>query len=110
MKRRDFIKTSLSVALAGSLAGNAITSALAAGPIKVGILIPLSGPAGLFGPSSQNCAQMAVDEINASGGILGRVTKVTDDFVVLEISGNLEIKLQKQSVQATLPKGTIKSI
>ena len=50
------------------------------------------------------------DEVITSGGILGRVTKVTDDFVVLEISGNLEIKLQKQSVQATLPKGTIKSI
>jgi urea transport system substrate-binding protein len=72
MKRRDFIKSSLGVALAGALSGNALTSALAAGPIKVGILIPLSGPAGLFGPSSQNCAQMAVDEINASGGILGR--------------------------------------
>ena len=50
------------------------------------------------------------DEVITSGGILGRVTKVTDDFVVLEISGNLEIKLQKQSVQATLPKCTIKSI
>ena len=36
------------------------------------------------------------DEVITSGGILGRVTKVTDDFVVLEISGNLEIKLQKQ--------------
>ena len=43
-------------------------------------------------------------------GNVGCVTKVTDDFVVLEISNNLEIKLQKQSVQATLPKGTIKSI
>ena len=50
------------------------------------------------------------DEVMTSGGILGRVTKVTDDFVVLEIANNLEIKLQKQSVQATLPKGTIKSI
>ncbi|MCH2557713.1 preprotein translocase subunit YajC [Alloalcanivorax sp. C16-1] len=50
------------------------------------------------------------DEVMTSGGILGRVIKVTDDFVVLEIANNLEIKLQKQSVQATLPKGTIKSI
>ena len=72
MKRRDFIKSSLSVAIAGALSSSAVTSAFAAGPIKVGILIPLSGPAGLFGPSSQNCAQMAVDEINAAGGILGR--------------------------------------
>ncbi|MDX1804028.1 MAG: preprotein translocase subunit YajC [Alcanivorax sp.] len=50
------------------------------------------------------------DEVVTSGGILGKVTKVTDDFVVIEISNSLEIKLQKHSVQATLPKGTIKSI
>lgn len=50
------------------------------------------------------------DEVVTSGGILGKVVKVTDDFVIVEISNNLEIKLQKQSVQATLPKGTIKSI
>src|SRR5699024_9983903 len=50
------------------------------------------------------------DEVVTSGGILGKVVKVTDDFIVVEISNNLEIKLQKQSVQATLPKGTIKSI
>ena len=50
------------------------------------------------------------DEVVTSGGILGKIVKVTDDFVVVEISNNLEIKLQKQSVQATLPKGTIKNI
>lgn len=50
------------------------------------------------------------DEVVTSGGILGKVTKVSDGFVVIEISNNLEIKVQKQSVQATLPKGTIKSI
>lgn len=50
------------------------------------------------------------DEVMTSGGILGRITKVTDDYVSVEIADNLEIKLQKGSVQATLPKGTIKSI
>lgn len=50
------------------------------------------------------------DEVVTAGGILGRVTKVTDDYIVIEISNGLEIKLQKSSVQATLPKGTIKSI
>ena len=50
------------------------------------------------------------DEVVTSGGILGKITKVTDDFVVVEISNNLTINLQKHSVQATLPKGTIKSI
>lgn len=50
------------------------------------------------------------DEVVTSGGILGRITKVTDDYVVIEINTNLEIKMQKASVQATLPKGTLKSI
>lgn len=50
------------------------------------------------------------DEVVTAGGILGKVTKVSDDYVVIEISNNLEIKLQKSSIQATLPKGTIKSI
>jgi len=50
------------------------------------------------------------DEVVTSGGILGKVNKVTDDYVVIEIAANMEIKLQKHAVQATLPKGTIKSI
>ena len=50
------------------------------------------------------------DEVVTSGGILGKVTKVTEDYVVLEIANNMEIKLQKQSVSATLPKGTIKKV
>jgi preprotein translocase subunit YajC len=51
------------------------------------------------------------DEVVTAGGILGKIVKVTeDDFVVVEIANQLEIKLQKQSIQATLPKGTIKSI
>jgi preprotein translocase subunit YajC len=50
------------------------------------------------------------DEVVTAGGILGKVAKVTDDYVVVEISNGLEIKMQKSSIQATLPKGTIKSI
>lgn len=50
------------------------------------------------------------DEVVTTGGMLGKITKVTDDYVVIEIASNMEIKVQKHSVQATLPKGTIKSI
>lgn len=50
------------------------------------------------------------DEVVTSGGILGKVSKVVDDFVVVEIANSLEIKVQKQSITATLPKGTLKSI
>ena len=50
------------------------------------------------------------DEIMLASGILGRIEKVADNFVILEISGSTQIKVQKNSVQAVLNKGTIKSI
>lgn len=39
--------------------------------IKIGVLVPDSGPAGLFGPSTRNAANMAAEKINAEGGING---------------------------------------
>ena len=42
----------------------------------IGLFIPLSGPASLFGPSSQACAELAVDELNKNGGILGQQIKL----------------------------------
>lgn len=50
------------------------------------------------------------DEVVTSGGIVGKVTKVSDTFVSVEIAANTEITLQKQAIQSALPKGTIKSI
>ncbi len=39
--------------------------------VKIGVLVPDSGPAGLFGPSTRHSAQLAAAEINAAGGING---------------------------------------
>ncbi len=50
------------------------------------------------------------DEIVTSGGIAGKVAKVSDDFVVIEVSDTVELKIQKVAVAATLPKGTLKAI
>lgn len=50
------------------------------------------------------------DEVVVTGGMLGKVVKVTDDFVVVEVAANTEIRFQKAAITATLPKGTIKSI
>lgn len=50
------------------------------------------------------------DEVVTTGGIVGRVTKVTDEFVVLSISDGVQLKFQKAAIAATLPKGTIKAI
>jgi preprotein translocase subunit YajC len=50
------------------------------------------------------------DEIVTAGGIVGRVSKVEDDFVKLQVSNNVELRIQKSAVGATLPKGTLKSL
>ena len=50
------------------------------------------------------------DEIVSAGGILGKVSKITDQYIELSISDNTKIKIQKTSISAVLPKGTLKSI
>ncbi|HET9701141.1 MAG TPA: preprotein translocase subunit YajC [Burkholderiales bacterium] len=50
------------------------------------------------------------DEVVTAGGEVGRVVKVADAYVTLEIAENVSILLQKTAVQTLLPKGTIKSI
>ena len=47
------------------------------------------------------------DEVVAVG-ILGRIEKITDNYVSLEIAPNTTIQVQKQAVTTLLPKGTIK--
>ncbi|HEY9397540.1 MAG TPA: preprotein translocase subunit YajC [Burkholderiales bacterium] len=50
------------------------------------------------------------DEVVAVGGVLGRITKVSDSYVTLEIAPNTEIVVQRVAVQTLLPKGTIKAV
>lgn len=50
------------------------------------------------------------DEVLTNGGIAGRVTKVGDTYIGLQIAENVEIALQKNAVTAILPKGTLKTL
>jgi preprotein translocase subunit YajC len=50
------------------------------------------------------------DEVVAAGGVLGRVTKVADNYVTIEIADKIEVKVQRPAVQLVLPKGTIKGV
>ena len=50
------------------------------------------------------------DEVITSGGILGKVSKVTDTYVTVEVAASTEIVVQKNSVTTLLPKGTLKSL
>jgi len=46
------------------------------------------------------------DEILTAGGILGKITGVSEHYAVVKISDNAEIKIQKSSVSMVVPKGT----
>ena len=50
------------------------------------------------------------DEIITNGGLVGKITKVDDQFIVFEAADGVELKLQKGAVMQALPKGTIKEI
>jgi preprotein translocase subunit YajC len=50
------------------------------------------------------------DEIITNGGLVGRITKVEDQFLLFEAGDNIVLKLQKGAVAQALPKGTIKNI
>ena len=50
------------------------------------------------------------DEVITAGGMLGRVTKVADAYVTLEVADGTEVVVQKNAVSTLLPKGTLKSL
>ena len=50
------------------------------------------------------------DEVITSGGVVGRISRLSDGYVILEIAPSTEISVQRTAVQTLLPKGTIKTI
>ena len=50
------------------------------------------------------------DEVITVGGVLGKVTKVTEVYVTLEVAAGTEVVVQKSAVTTLLPKGTIKDL
>ena len=50
------------------------------------------------------------DEVVTAGGVLGRISEMGEAYVTLEVAPNVEISVQRGSVQTLLPKGTLKSL
>lgn len=50
------------------------------------------------------------DEVVTTGGSVGSVTKVYEEYVGVALGENIEVTVQKAAIQNVLPKGTIKSI
>ena len=89
----------------------------------VGDLLPLIGLAAVFyflvmRPQQVRAKEQKAmlealqkgDEVVAIGGALGRVIKVGENYVSVEVADGVTINVQKSAVQTVLPKGTIKSI
>jgi len=54
-------------------------------------------------------AMQVGDEIVTNGGLLGKVTKLDDQFLGVKIADGVEIKLQRHHVARVLPKGSMKN-
>ena len=50
------------------------------------------------------------DEVVTAGGVVGQITKVEEDFVLLQVDKSVTLRFQKSAIGATLPKGTLKSL
>ena len=50
------------------------------------------------------------DEVVTAGGVVGRISKLGDQYLTLEIAPSIEIVVQRNAVQVPLPKGTIKTL
>ena len=50
------------------------------------------------------------DEVITAGGVVGRISRMGEAYVSLEIAPNTEISVQRTAVQTLLPKGTMKTL
>ena len=50
------------------------------------------------------------DEVVTAGGVVGRITKLGEQYVTVEIAPNTEVVMQRSAVQVPLPKGTLKTL
>ncbi len=50
------------------------------------------------------------DEVVTNGGLLGRISKIGDNFIEVELSEGMTVKVQRQAVANLMPKGTIKGL
>ena len=108
----DFFLNSAHAQAAGAAGGQGILSALMLPLLLLVVFYFL-----LIRPQNKRAKEQkemlskvaAGDEVATTGGILGKVTEVGDQFLTLEIAKGVSIKLQKFQIAQVLPKGTVKS-
>lgn len=71
---------------------------------RAALVVPLQGPAGIFGPSCEACAQLAVDEINAGPGLVGR------ELRLVPVDGGREPAQVADEVEALVATGAVDAV
>lgn len=97
-------------------APSAQESILSMAPMLIGILLLFYFM--IFRPQQKRQADhrklmeslSAGDEIISAGGMVGRIVKMSDDFIRIALADEVEITLQRGSIVKVLPKGTMKSL
>ncbi len=72
--------------------------------VVVGVVNPLQGPLGIIGPSAQLCAELAAEEINREGGILGREVKL------VHVDGGAQVDKVRAQVLELAMAGRIQAV
>ena len=72
--------------------------------VRVALVVPMRGPAGIFGPSAELCAQLGAEEVNAAGGVLGR------ELVLVPVDGGAEPDRVADEVAALVSLGAVHGI
>jgi preprotein translocase subunit YajC len=108
----DFFVNSAHAQAAGAAGGQGILSALMLPVLLLVVFYFL-----LIRPQNKRAKEQkemlakvtAGDEVATTGGILGKVVEVGEQFLTLEIAAGVSIKLQKFQIAQVLPKGTVKN-
>jgi ABC-type branched-subunit amino acid transport system substrate-binding protein len=77
---------------------------LGADTVRVALVVPLRGTAGILGPSAELCAQLAAEEVNAAGGILGR------ELVLVPVDGGAPPARVATEVEALVATGAVHGV
>ncbi|MEV6348529.1 substrate-binding domain-containing protein [Actinoplanes sp. NPDC051851] len=70
----------------------------------VALVVPLRGPAGILGPSAELCAQLAAEEVNRAGGVLGR------ELRLIPVDGGAPPRAVAAEVGALVDGGTVQGV
>ena len=77
---------------------------LSADSVRVALIVPLQGPAGIFGPTAELCAQLAAEEVNAAGGVLGR------ELVLVPVDGGAPPRRVAAEVEMLVTTGAVHGV